>query len=153
MGLKNVPARLTLSDALNLYGCRTYYALAMRLITRARALYGQERLDIDLDATAYTFDATTIDFCLPLFDWAPFGKTKAAVKMHTPLDLRSTVPAFIHISNGKMHEVNVLDFLSIKAGLFTRRIGAIWTSPECTSCIGRAFFATRAKRNMNARRV
>ena len=81
MGLKNVPARSTLSDALNLRDWRIYHALAMRLITRARALYAKEPLDIDLDATVYALDATTIDLCLSLFEWALFRKTKAAVKM------------------------------------------------------------------------
>lgn len=79
MGLKNVPARSTLSDALNLRDWRIYHALAMRLITRPRALYAQEPLDIDLNATVYALDATTIDLCLSLFERAPFRKTKAAV--------------------------------------------------------------------------
>lgn len=118
MGLKNVPARSTLSDALNQRDWRIYHALAMRLITRARALYAQEQLDIDLDATVYALDATTIDLYLSLLEWAPFRSTKAAVKMHTLLDLRGAIPAFLHISNGKMHDVNVLDILPIEASAF-----------------------------------
>src|ERR1700737_162705 len=90
----------------------------MRLITRARALYAAEPLDIDLDAAVYALDATTIDLCLSLFDWAPFRTAKAAVKMHTLLDLRGPIPAFIHISDGKMGDVNVLDFLPVEAGAF-----------------------------------
>ena len=118
MGLKNVPARSTLSDALNTRDWRIYHDLAIRLITRARSLYAKDALEIDLDATVYALDATTIDLCLSLFDWAPFRTAKAAVKMHTLLDLRGAIPAFIHISDGKMHEVNVLDFLPVEAGAF-----------------------------------
>ena len=154
MGLKNVPARSTLSDALNLRDWRIYHALAMRLITRARELYAKESLDIDLDATIYALDATTIDLCLSLFEWAPFRKTKAAVKMHTLLDLRGAIPAFIHISDGKMHEVNVLDFLPVEAGAFYVMdrgyldFGRLYKLHQAG-----AFFVTRGKSNMNARRV
>ncbi|HEY0847949.1 MAG TPA: IS4 family transposase [Noviherbaspirillum sp.] len=154
MGLKNAPARSTLSDALNLRDWRIYHALAMRLITRARALYANEPLDIDLDATVYALDATTIDLCLSLFEWAPFRKTKAAVKMHTLLDLRGAIPAFIHISNGKMHEVNVLDFLPIEAGAFyVMDRGYLDFARLYSLHQAGAFFVTRAKTNMNARRV
>jgi hypothetical protein len=154
MGLKNVPARSTLSDALNLRDWRIYHALAMRLISRARMLYAEEPLDIDLDATVYALDATTIDLCLSLFDWAPFRKAKAAVKLHTLLDLRGAIPAFIHISDGKMHEVNVLDFLPIEAGAFyvMDRGYLDFARLYCLHQAG-AFFVTRAKSNMNARRV
>ena len=154
MGLKNVPARSTLSDALNLRDWRIYHALAMRLITRARELYAKESLDIDLDATVYALDATTIDLCLSLFAWAPFRKTKAAVKMHTLLDLRGAIPAFIHISDGKMHEVNVLDFLPIEAGAFYVMDRGYLDFARLYKLhqVG-AFFVTRAKRGMDARRV
>lgn len=154
MGLKNVPARSTLSDALNLRDWRIYHALAMRLITRARALYATQQLDIDLDATVYALDATTIDLCLSLFEWAPFRTTKAAVKMHTLLDLRGAIPAFIHISDGKMHEVGVLDFLPIEAGAFyVMDRGYLDFARLFKLHQAGAFFVTRAKRNMNARRV
>ena len=154
MGLKNVPARSTLSDALNLRDWRIYHALAMRLIARARELYAQESLDIDLDATIYALDATTIDLCLSLFDWAPFRKTKAAIKMHTLLDLRGAIPAFIHISDGKMHEVNVLDFLPIEAGAFyVMDRGYLDFDRLYKLHQAGAFFVTRAKRGMDARRV
>ena len=118
MGLKGAPARSTLTDALNNRDWHIYHALAMRLILRARELYVKEPLAVDLDATVYALDATTIDLCLSLFDWAPFRSTKAAVKMHTLLDLRGAIPAFIHISDGKMGDVNVLDILPIEAGAF-----------------------------------
>jgi|SRR6478735_3524709 len=155
MGLKNVPARSTLSDALNLRDWRIYHALAMRLITRARELYAKESLDIiDLDATVYALDATTIDLCLSLFEWAPFRKTKAAVKMHTLLDLRGAIPAFIHISDGKMHEVNVLDFLPVEAGAFyVMDRGYLDFARLYKLHQAGAFFVTRAKRGMDARRV
>jgi hypothetical protein len=154
MGLKNVPARSTLSDALNLRDWRIYHALAMRLITRARELYAQEPLDIDLEASVYALDATTIDLCLSLFEWAPFRQAKAAIKLHTLLDLRGAIPAFIHISDGKMHEVNVLDFLPIEAGAFyVMDRGYLDFSRLYKMQQAGAFFVTRAKSNMNARRV
>jgi len=132
MGLSGVPARATLSDALNQRDWRIYHALATRLILRARDLYAKEPTGLELDATVYALDSTTIDLCLSLFDRAPFHSTKAAVKMHTLLDLRGGIPAFIHISDGKMGDDKVLDILPIEAG---------------------AFFVSRAKRGMDARRV
>lgn len=154
MGLKDVPARSTLSDALNLRDWRIYHALAMRLIARARELYAKEPLGIDLDAMVYALDATPIDLCLSLFDWAPSQSTKAAVKMHTLLDLRGAIPAFIHISDGKMHEVNVLDFLPVEAGAFyVMDRGYLDFARLYKLHQAGAFFVTRAKRGMNARRV
>ena len=154
MGMKGVPARSTLSDALNLRDWRIYHALAMRLIQRARSLYAKDALNIDLDATVYALDATTIDLCLSLFDWAPFRTAKAAVKMHTLLDLRGSIPAFIHISDGKMHEVNVLDFLPVEAGAFyVMDRGYLDFARLYKMHQAGAFFVTRAKRGMDARRV
>jgi hypothetical protein len=154
MGLKNIPARSTLSDALNLRDWRIYHELAMRLIARARTLYAEEPYGIELDATVYALDATTIDLCLSLFDWAPFRSTKAAVKMHTLLDLRGAIPAFIHISDGKMHEVNVLDFMPVEAGAFyVMDRGYLDFARLYNLHQAGAFFITRAKRGMNARRV
>ncbi len=154
MGLKNPPARSTLADALNLRDWRIYHDLAMRMITQARGLYANERLDLDLDATVYALDATTIDLCLALFDWAPFRSTKAAIKLHTLLDLRGAIPAFIHISDGKMHEVNVLDFPPIEAGAFyVMDRGYLDFSRLYKMHQAGAFFVTRAKRGMDARRL
>jgi len=154
MGMKGVPARSTLSDALNLRDWRIYHALAMRLIQRARSLYAKYALNIDLDATVYALDATTIDLCLSLFEWAPFRTTKAAVKMHTLLDLRGSIPAFIHISDGKMHEVNVLDILPVEAGAFyVMDRGYLDFARLYKMHQAGAFFVTRAKRGMDARRV
>ena len=154
MGMKGVPARSTLADALNLRDWRIYHALAMRLIQRARSLYAKDALNIALDATVYALDATTIDLCLSLFDWAPFRTTKAAVKMHTLLDLRGAIPAFIHISDGKMHEVNVLDILPLEAGAFyVMDRGYLDFARLYKMHQAGAFFVTRAKRGMDARRV
>ncbi len=123
MGLRSAPARSTLADALNNRDWHIYHALAMRLIGRARTLYAKDPMAVELDATVYALDATTIDLCLSLFEWAPFRSTKAAVKMHTLLDLRGAIPAFIHISDGKMGDVNVLDIL--RENHNTKQIGAI----------------------------
>ena len=154
MGFSHAPARSTLSDALNDRDWRIYHDLAMRLILRARELYAKEPLGIDLDATVYALDATTIDLCLSLFDWAPFRSTKAAVKMHTLLDLRGAIPAFIHISDGKMGDVNVLDILPIEAGAFyVMDRGYLDYERLYQMHQAGAFFVTRAKRGMNARRV
>ena len=154
MGLSAAPARSTLSDALNLRDWLIYHALAMRLIVRARELYAKEPTGIELDATVYALDSTTIDLCLSLFDWAPFRSTKAAVKMHTLLDLRGAIPAFIHISDGKMGDVNVLDILPIEAGAFyVMDRGYLDFARLYKLHQAAAFFVTRAKRGMNARRV
>jgi hypothetical protein len=109
MGLRSPPARSTLADALNLRDWRIYRALAERLIAHARALYAHDATVLDLDAAVYALDSTTIDLCLSLFGWAPFRSAKAAIKLHTLLDLRSAIPAFLHVSDGKLHEVKVFD--------------------------------------------
>ena len=119
MGLRAAPARATLADALNTRDWRLYHAFAQRLIARARVLYAHAPSVLGLDASVYALDATTIDWCLNLFDWAPFRSTKAAIKLHTLLDLRSAIPACIHISDGRLHDVNVLDFLPVEAGAFS----------------------------------
>jgi transposase len=154
MGLSGIPARSTLSDALNQRDWRIYHALAMRLIARARDLYAKESTGLELDATVYALDSTTIDLCLSLFDWAPFRTTKAAVKMHTLLDLRGAIPAFIHISDGKMGDVKVLDLLPVEAGAFyVMDRGYLDFDRLFNLHQAGAFFVTRAKRGMNARRV
>lgn len=154
MGMKGAPARSTLADALNLRDWRIYHRLAMRLIHRARGLYAKDALNIELDATVYALDATTIDLCLSLFDWAPFRTTKAAIKMHTLLDLRGSIPAFIHVSDGKMHEVNVLDILPVEAGAFyVMDRGYLDFSRLYNMHQAGALFVTRTKRGMDARRV
>jgi transposase len=154
MGITAPPARSTLADALNLRDWRIYHALAQRLIARAKALYAEQPSVLELDASVYALDSTTIDLCLNLFDWASFRTTKAAIKLHTLLDLRGAIPSFIHISDGKLHDVNVLDILPIEAGAYYvmdrgyvdfERLHAIHQAG--------AFFVTRAKRNLDARRI
>ena len=154
MGLRSAPARSTLSDALNSRDWRIYHALAMRLVVRARKLYADEHVLDELDAAVYVLDSTTIDLCLSLFDWAPFRSTKAAIKLHTLLDLRGAIPAFIHISNGKMADVRVLDMLLIEAGgIYILDRGYIDYKRLFALHQAGAFFVTRAKEAMDARRV
>jgi hypothetical protein len=111
-------SRSTLADANETRDWRIYADFAQSLIAMARRLYAQEPFGVDLNETVYALDATTIDLCLSLFPWAPFMSSKAAVKLHTLLDLRGNIPAFLHISDGKFHEVNVLDQLLPEAGAF-----------------------------------
>jgi hypothetical protein len=117
-GFRGRISRSTLGDANRLRDWRIYFDFAQVLIARARSLYAHERFGVDLEHAAYALDATTIDLCLTLFPWAPFRRQKAAVKLHTLLDLRGNIPAFIRISSGKTHEVNVLDELWIEPGAF-----------------------------------
>ena len=141
-------ARNTLANANAARPCQMYADLAQHLIGIARPLYAGDPLEIDLKATVYAFDASTIDLCLPVFPWAPFRSTKAAIKLHTLLDLHGAIPSFIHITDGKTHEVNILDMLIIEPGAFYlmdrgyldfARLFAIHQA--------QAFFVTRAKRN------
>jgi hypothetical protein len=154
MGIAAPPARSTLADALNLRDWRIYHALALRLIAHARVLYAEDPSVLALDASVYALDSTTIDLCLSLFDWAPFRSTKAAIKLHTLLDLRGAIPVFIHLSDGKLHDVNVLDILLFEAGCFylMDRGYLDFTRLNAIHQAG-AFFVTRAKENMDARRV
>ena len=154
MGIAAPPARSTLADALNLRDWRIYHALAQRLIAHARVLYAQESSVLDLDASVYALDSTTIDLCLSMFDWAPFRSTKAAIKLHTLLDLRGAIPAFIHISDGKVHDVNVLDILLVEAGSFyIMDRGYLDFVRLYAMHQAGVFFVTRAKESMDARRV
>ena len=111
-------SRTTLSKANERRDWRIYADFAQSLIRTARPLYANEDLGIDLVNTVYALDASTIDLCLSVFPWALFRSTKSAVKLHTLLDLRGNIPAFIHISNGKLHDVNVLDTLLPEPGAF-----------------------------------
>jgi Transposase DDE domain/Domain of unknown function (DUF4372) len=117
-GFRARVSRSTLGDANRRRDWRIYCDLAQVLIARARQLYAHESFGVDLDHVAYALDATTIDLCLSLFPWAPFRRAKAAVKLHTLLDLRGSIPTFIRVSSGKMHEVNVLDELWFEPGAF-----------------------------------
>ena len=118
MGFRSTVARNTLSNANAVRDWRIYADFAQSLISIARRLYAAETFGVDLDNTVYALDATTIDLCLSVFPWAPFRSTKAAVRMHTLLDLRGNIPSFINISDGKWHEVNVFDMLMPEAGAF-----------------------------------
>ena len=154
MGLRHAVRRSTLADANDARDWRIWSDLSALLIRRARKLYCDEDLGLDLTNTVYALDATTIDLCLSLFDWAPFRSTKAAIKLHTLLDLRGAIPAFIHISDGKMHEVNVLDLLPIEPGAFyVMDRGYLDFARLYNLHQAGAFFVTRAKRGMDARRV
>ena len=155
MGLRHSVHRSTLADANESRDWRIWSDLAAVLIRRARKLYSDTDLvGLDLKNTVYALDATTIDLCLSLFEWAPFRRAKAAIKLHTLLDLRGAIPAFIHVSDGKMHEVNVLDFLPIEAGAFyVMDRGYLDFRRLYQMHHAGAFFVTRAKHNMNARRV
>ena len=124
---------------------RIYADFAQRLIGIARKLYINDPFGVDLANTAYALDSTTIDLSLSLFPWAPFRTTKAAVKMHTLLDLRGNIPSFIHISDGKLHDVNILDQLIPEAAPSTSWIAATSISNGCTGCYqAGSFFVTRA---------
>ena len=118
MGFRSTVARNTLANANAVRDWRIYADFAQSLISIARKLYVDEPFGVDLSNTVYALDATTIDLCLSVFPWAPFRSTKAAVRMHTLLDLRGNIPSFIHISDGKWHEVNIFDMLVPEAGAF-----------------------------------
>ena len=118
LGFRGAIRRSTLAYVNEQRDWRIYAALAQKLIVRARRLYADEPLAMDLDATVYALDSTTIDLCLSLFRWARFRRTKSAIKLHTLLDLRGPIPAFIHISDGKLHDVHALDQMPIEAGSF-----------------------------------
>lgn len=146
-------SRNTLANANATRPWEIYADLAQHLIGIARPLYAQEPLGVELDATVYAFDATTIDLCLSLYPWAPFRRTKAAVKLHTLLDLRGSIPTFIHITDGKTHEVNVLDDLLIEAGAFyLMDRGYLDFARLFVIHQAQAFFVTRAKSNTKFKR-
>jgi len=154
MGFRGPIRRATLADANERRDWRIYADFAQRLIAQARRLYANDSLGLDLTNTVYALDSTTIDLCLSVFPWAPFRSTKAAVKMHTLLDLRGPIPSFIHISDGKMHDVNVLDLLAPEAGaIYVMDRAYVDFARLHTLHQAGAFFVTRAKSNLNAHRV
>ena len=118
LGFHGAIRRSTLADANEHRDWRIYATLAQQLIVRARRLYADEPLAMDLDATVYALDSTTVSLCLSLFRWAKFCRTKGAVKLHTLLDLRGPIPAFIYITDGKFHDGHALDQMPIEAGSF-----------------------------------
>jgi transposase len=154
MGFRGKISRSTLADANESRDWRIYADFSMILISRARELYINDPLGIDLDNTVYALDSTTIDLCLALFPWARFRKNKGAIKLHTLLDLRGPIPSFINITDGKIADVNVLDILIFEAGSFYimdrgyidfKRLYALHQAL--------AFFVTRAKSNIKYRRL
>ncbi|HEX5022123.1 MAG TPA: IS4 family transposase [Candidatus Binatia bacterium] len=152
-GIRSTVARNTLANANATRDWRIYCDFAQSLIAMARRLYAQEPFGVELKETVYALDATTIDLCLSVFPWAPFRSTKAAIKLHTLLDLRGNIPSFIRISDGKWHEINVLDELITEPGAFYvmdrgyidfERLGRLSQAGS--------FFVTRAKSNLKVQR-
>ena len=154
MGLRDSPRRSTLADANELHDWRIYADFAQRLIDQARKLYAQEDLGLELTNTVYALDSTTIDLCLSVFPWALFRSTKAAVKMHTLLDLRGAIPSFIHISKGKLHDVHALDLLIPEAGaIYVMDRAYVDFERLHVLHLSGSFFVTRAKSNMDFHRL
>jgi hypothetical protein len=154
MGFREPVRRSTLADANESRDWRIYAEFAQRLIAQARRLYASESLEVDLANTVYALDSTTIDLCMPVFPWAHFRSTKSAVKMHTLLDLRGNIPSFIHISDGKLHDVHALDMLIPEPGaIYVMDRGYIDFARLHTLHQAGAFFVTRAKSNLDAHRV
>jgi hypothetical protein len=152
-GFRGTIARSTLADANRVHDWRIFADFAQILIRRARSLYASEPLAVALEQTVYALDSTTIDLCLSLFPWARFRRRKGAVKLHTLLDLRGNIPCFVHISPGKLHDVNALDHLPIEAGAFyVMDRGYVDFKRLYRFETGKAFFVTRAKRNLDCRR-
>ena len=154
MGFRTAVRRSTLADANEQRDWRIYATFAQHLIAQARSLYAQDSLDLDLSNVVYALDSTTIDLCLSLFPWASFRSTKVAVKMHTLLDLRGSIPSFIHISDGKMGDVRVLDILPAEPGAFYVMDRGYLDFARLYELhqVG-AFFVTRAKSNFVWRRL
>ena len=154
MGIRGGVSRNTLANANKVRDWRIYADFAQSLIQIARKLYMDDDIGIELDNTVYALDATTIDLCLSVFPWAHFRTTKAAIKLHTLLDLRGSIPTFIHISDGKMHDVNVLDLLLPEAGAFYIMDRAYVDFARLYDLhLSSAFFVTRAKSNFQCRRI
>jgi hypothetical protein len=149
MGFRSKVSRNTLANANAVRDWRIYADFAQSLIGIARPLYVDEPFGVDLSETVYALDATTIDLCLSVFPWAPFRSTKAAIKLHTLIDLRGNIPSFIHISDGKMHDVNILDQIIPEAGAFyiMDRGYIDFTRLHRLHQAG-SFFVTRAKANL-----
>lgn len=154
MGFRRAVRRTTLADANESRDWRIWCDLSAVLIRRARKLYANDSFAVDLDNTVYALDSSTIDLCLSLFEWAPFRSTKAAIKLHTLLDLRGAIPAFIHVSDGKMGDVRALDLLALEAGAFyVMDRGYMDFARLYRLHQAGAFFVIRAKSDLLWRRV
>jgi len=153
MGIRGHIAKSTLADANENRDWRIYADFAQVLIAKAKRLYADEDFGVELDTSVYALDSTTIDLCLSLFPWARFRKTKGAVKLHTLLNLRGSIPEFIHISDGKMHDVNILDILLPEAGAFYIMDRGYMDFERLYSMNqARSFFVTRSKKNFRFKR-
>jgi uncharacterized protein DUF4372/DDE family transposase len=153
LGIRSVVARNTLANANAVRDWRIYADFAQSLIGIARRLYAEEPFGVDLKESVYALDSTTIDLCLSVFPWAPFRTAKAAIKLHTLLDLRGNIPTFIHISDGKMHEVNILDQLVPEPGAFyVMDRGFIDFERLYRFHEAGSFFVIRGKSNLRAQR-
>ena len=154
MGLRQEIKRSTLADANEARDWRIHAEFAQRLIEQARTLYIRDNFGIELEHATYALDSTTIDLCLSLFPWALFRTTKSAVKMHTLLDLRGNIPSFIHISDGKLGDVNVLDILVLEPGaIYVMDRGYLDFARLYRLHQAQAFFVTRAKSNTRLHRI
>src|SRR5580704_11733763 len=154
LGFRSTIAHSTLADANSSRDWRIYHDLAQGLIARARRLYASESFGVELEQTVYALDSTTIDLCLSLFPWARFRSTKAAVKLHTLLDLRGPIPTMISISEGKKADVNVLDELALEPGAFyVMDRGYVDFARLSRFVLAGAFFVTRAKAGLRVNRL
>ena len=154
LGIRGNVSRSALADANEGRDWRIHFEFAQSLIGIARQLYASEPLAVDLNDTVYALDSTTIDLCLSLFPWAPFRETKAAIKLHTLLDLRGAIPAFIHISDGRYHDVNALDLLVPEPGAYyVMDRGYLDYARLHTLHRAGSFFVTRARSNFKFKRV
>jgi hypothetical protein len=153
MGFRGRVRRSTLADANDAHDWRIYADFAQVLIAQARPLYAADSMGVELDQSLYALDSTTIDLCLSLFPWARFRRRKAAVKMHTLLDLHGNIPTFLHITDGKVHDVNVLDLILPEAGAFyVLDRGYIDFERLYRFTLESAFFVVRTKSNVLLRR-
>lgn len=153
-GFRGRVSRSTLADANEHRDWRIYADFARVLIDRARILYRDEDLGLELDETVYAFDSTTIDLCLALFPWAPFQQQKAAIKLHTLLDLRGSIPTFIRVTDGRVHDVLILDEILPEPGSFyVLDRGYICLKRLYRLHLARAFFIVRSRRNLRFRRI
>lgn len=149
MGFRGRMARSTLADANDAHDWRIYADFAQVLIGIARPLYASDPIGVELDQSLYALDSTTIDLCLSLFPWAKFRKYKAAVKMHTLLDLHGNIPTFISITDGKVHDVNILDEILPEAGAFyVMDRGYVDFERLYIFTLSAAFFVVRTKSNV-----
>jgi len=149
LGFRGKVARSTLADANETHDWRIFSDFAQYLIGVARPLHAEDSQGVGLDPTLYALDSTTIDLCLSLFPWAKFRKQKAAVKMHTLLDLQGNIPTFISITNGKVHDVNILDEIDLEAGSFyVMDRGYVDFKRLYIFTLSAAFFVVRTKSNV-----